>query len=337
MKLFIHMGFGKTGTTSIQKTLLKNNKILKNNGIWYLGLVLENCKRKYNWQKSTVPIMSEFIKLKKEETINQILDVLNETIIEAKNKAIHTLVWSNEGLWGKKDEILEVVKRLRDKIDIYFIFYVRDYDAWMFSAYKQWGLSHKTYEGKLKSFKEIKNKFLPNFYNKIKFFQYEFPKNIIVRNMSDVKDVVEDFCNLLNIDFKKINKLRLNESNSNEELFLRALFNSKFDRKILPNEFNTVIGKKIDYKESPKYFLKKYFPTEEDIKDNFEKSKDDLKEINRLLINQGQKPLKEEISKIKEFNFDNEKLLMALSDLVIKQSIKIKELEKEIEELKKKI
>ena len=51
IELILHIGAGKTGTSSIQETLRNNSLALNDQHVKYLGLMLEFAEHKYDYSK----------------------------------------------------------------------------------------------------------------------------------------------------------------------------------------------------------------------------------------------------------------------------------------------
>ncbi len=326
------MGAGKTGSTSIQNTLKLNDLKLKKQGVLYLGLTLENATEvKYSWQSPT-SVKNEFFDLSEEEAEKQILDVLRPTIKNAKLQNFHTLVWSNERFFRRRYNFKTALKQLQHEgVDIELVVYVRKYDAWALSAYTQWAIKHKVHKGRVKNFHQWIKKTPPRFYETIRPLLPDFSRELKVRNMNAVGDVAKDFIDALGINGEDFDYRRDNISLSNEELLFRALFNDQYHDISLPNRFNQISRrhkKRINFSQTPKDYLRLLMPTDKDLKDVCKKSEQDRRHINEILIEQGQVPLGEESTKIKDADIDNDKILMALVDIVMRQSKQIDQLER---------
>lgn len=335
MKLIFHIGAGKTGSTSIQSTLRENDKILKEQGVWYLGLMLERVETKhYDWQ-ITSSVVPEFHHMPEEEASNQVLEVLRPIIEEAKATNIHTLIWSNESFLGGKHNFMSALKKLKEEgVKIELLIYVREYASWMRSAYIQWGIKHKTYKGKLQTFTQWSPNHIPAFYHQMKNLLDQMPEEVYVRNMSVLKDVVTDFLTFGNIDTNKIQIFRDNESPKGEELFLRALFNSKYPPQVLPSRFDNIMGNGLSFSKTPQNYLEELLPNTEDLNNIITHSVEDQEALNILLLSQDQEALKTVNASPKSMPIDNEKLLMSLADIIMQQSRRIDRLERLIEDLK---
>ena len=335
MKLILHAGAGKTGSTSIQSTLEKNDKSLREQGVLYLGLMLENAPvKKYEWQQKSSHVPSFHHKPVNELT-KEILDVLQPTLVFAREEGFHTLIWSNESFIDGPQNFVEALNILaREGNEIQIVIYVREYASWMKSAYIQWGLKHKTYDGPLQKFSKWAPSHAPKFFKKIDHLTKRLTSGkVFVRNMNEVGDVVKDFLNFSGIKTEKILFSRDNDSPKGEELLLRALFNSKYDEKVLPARFENIFGRKIPFESTPKEYLEDLLPDEDDVSVALEASKEDLEQLNSLLVQQGQNPLKYSKTQRKEVEIDSEKLLMALADMLMQQSRRIDRLERLLKEI----
>ncbi len=331
MKLIFHIGAGKTGSTSIQRTLKENDAVLKEKGVWYLGLMLENTgNRLFEWQKSS-SVVPEFHQLSNDEAQRQLLEVLQPVIKEAQEKNIHTLVWSNESFLGGKHNFSGALQQLqREDVEVEILIYVREYASWTRSAYVQWGIKHKTYKGNLQTFEEWSKRHSPSFYKQMKNLLEIMPETVKVRNMSAVNDVVLDFFNYANIECDDIKIFRDNDSPKNEELLLRALFNSKYGEQVLPARFENIIGRKIPFSKSPKAFLEDLLPKKHDLENILTQTSDDRESLNQLLLSQGQSMLENDGVSLKSVDVNSEKLVLALADIVMQQSRRIDKLERMI-------
>ena len=329
IKLILHIGAGKTGTTSIQQTLKKNQNELKKQGVYYLGLMLENAYlQKYKWQNIT------FYKMMDKKAEDQLLEILLDTIQIAKEEGIHTLIWSNESFFTRNKKLLNIMHKLKKyNIEIQIVSYVRRHDAWARSAYQQWGISHKIYKGRIKTFKEWANEKKFKFYDKISFYYKDFPAETVIKNMDAIGDVVPDFLELCGINADNIRIVRSNESVSNEELVLRAIYNDSFKDSVMPMQFLNRVIKKQSINLTPTEYLATLMPSEEDLNSIQKDLSEDREQLNLLLTSQNQKTI--DVSKLiyKNIAVDTDKLVMLLCEIVIGQSLKINNLEDALESI----
>jgi len=337
MKIIVHIGAGKTGTSSIQQTLKSNQKVLEAQGFLYLGLILDQAPViKYHWQKHP---SGNFNRVDKERLYEEVLDILKLTIQKSQQAGIHTLIWSNESFFGLNEKLIPILSELRKEHDLEIVVYVRKHESWIRSAYVQWGIKHKTYPGPIKKFKEWYQPGKVNFYNTLKPYIDVFGDKVVVKNMAGHSDLVTSFLDQCGIATESIIIERSNESPSNEELLLRSLYNNHFKADVLPTLFDRRILRQINknlYEENidPTAFLQSLMPTEEDIKEVNEQVEDDRHKINQLLLASSEKEIGSDIDSKIDLKVDSDKLLMLLAKLVIRQSIEIQHLQKNLEKLK---
>ncbi len=340
MKIIVHIGAGKTGTSSIQETLKKNQDKLNALGFHYMGLILEHASvKKYSWQNFPA---GNFAVLDDKTAYNEALDIINSTIKGMSAKGIHTLIWSNESFLAHSQKIIPILKTLEKDNEIEIIAYVRKHESWIRSAYTQWGIKHKTYKGRIKSFKEW---YTPNrvaFYKSLKPYLENFQSKVFVKNMGAQKNLVKSFLDLCKINDESINILKSNESPSNEELLLMALYNNQFDGVLLPTRFEQqVLRPIVKHSTMPLRTPTEYFdslmPTNEDIAQINKDAKEDRDSLNTVLESLGEEKFTDDSVNKKTIEINDGKLLMLLSQIVLSQSLEINKLKKKINEITEKI
>lgn len=153
-KLFIHIGTQKTGTTTIQSILSKNNKKLLKEGICYLGRFAE--------------LAREIRVIKKPDSVlaNKLREQVNARLTASRNKDAQTYVISNEKFSGEKMDSYrnaEAIARLLKEtfeafsFDIKIIVFLRRQDEYIESTYAQ-----RIYSGSSLSFNEFMEHFDEN-------------------------------------------------------------------------------------------------------------------------------------------------------------------------------
>jgi hypothetical protein len=152
MKLTIHVGVGKTGTTSIQKFLSENYDILLKSKILYSPFLNDNSK---GYLKTLGP--EPVLHLNNERLLLEKLSKLNKVLIEGE---IEHFIWSNEAMYQAEYKFIKLIKKSLDYTSVNIVFYIRRQDSWFQSAFYQWGWKHKTYQGAyLINFEEFFEKF----------------------------------------------------------------------------------------------------------------------------------------------------------------------------------
>jgi hypothetical protein len=240
-KLIIHVGMEKTGTSSIQYTAKRNVNNLKGKGIFYLGLMLEEFEvKKFHWQN--VRGWRDFISQGENIANREIVSLFNE-INDKLPDSYHTLVWSNESLFNRIDFLRAALGSLTEKFTVEVICYIRKPDAWIQSAYLQWGIKHKAYSGTMKSFSEwVQHRSFPvlEFVNKWK----KITLSSCFYNFDNIENITEHFyLEYLNLSPTEFDIVRLNDTPTPAQLALFTLFNSSFNEEVLPYRIENLFSK----------------------------------------------------------------------------------------------
>jgi len=133
MKVTLHVGMGKTGTTSIQAFLNKNRQQLLDNKIFYT--------------KNLDNIGIDGFKTANIDTIIHLDDVIKHLNQFLKKERIEHFIWSLESLFLSNKVTLKLLKEHLACTSIEIIIFIRRQDHWFESAFYQWGWKHKTYTG----------------------------------------------------------------------------------------------------------------------------------------------------------------------------------------------
>lgn len=213
---YIHIGAGKTGTSSIQEVLQSNTKILAENGFFYPNLDKVNTPPVFN--HAAYLLKNNNNKAKISEDIIQCFNYCKKN-----NLTSVILSWESPAYWAWR-YIVSAINSLNAQLKI--IFYVRRQDSWLESAWKQWGIKseHTDIRSYVKSVKEQ-----ANWHQVIQQWPSETHNNFTVRIYDREKlmnnDVVSDFFSILGFDQEHKNKLVVNKS--------KKAVNSGFNRDIL--------------------------------------------------------------------------------------------------------
>ena len=148
--VILHIGKGKTGSSSIQQFLQTNRDVLEFHGIF--SVLPEIPAVGYQLSDFNHP-----------EKFHQALQYLKEF---SQKRHFNTILWTNETF---EHLTLDFIHRFRDMFptsNFRIIVFLRRQDRWIQSAYYQWGIKHKIYPGPVKSFDAFLNerlKFSPTF------------------------------------------------------------------------------------------------------------------------------------------------------------------------------
>lgn len=330
MRIILHVGAGKTGTTSIQNSLSRSHSLLEANHILYAGYMLENLKsHRFPWQDKSG--LKYFHSMSESNFVKEASIVLNDTISSQENSRYDTLIWSNEALFDRPSLIKKLVDELGLGHSYVVVAYVRRHDKWLESAYKQFSIYGKTYEGNIRPFNEWAKINKIGFSKSLDALANIESIRLTVRNVDAVKDVVSDFYSILNLSVNS--KQTDNTSISPEKMVLRALFANEYFEKVGGNYYNDFMGRIISCEETPQSFLDKLLPDREALLEASEKLRNDIDKTNIHLKNSNQQQISIVDVVSKKNLVDESKLLFALIEIVFIQGKKISSLEQKISEL----
>lgn len=329
IRLVLHIGAGKTGTSSIQETLRHNYNRLIDKGIFYAGMNLENSPAtNYSWQKHAD--ISFIEKLDKEILTGQLLNATLALGEYCKEKNYHTITWSNEAYIGLLPKLIDFLNLLKDTfIDLFVLLYVRDPVEWAVSAYIQWGLKHKTYNGELQTFSQWYFPQELGFRLRAQELDEAFGDRFLLRNYDAYKDIVLDFTqNILGLTLNdNLAIVRNNDRLFHDELFARIVYNSQKESEALPLEFDVSFNLTNGAINDPAAILKKYLPTAEDLEKTRDVNAAEVDGLNALLRKKNQLEIKNIEPKDSRDTFEVRRLVGLLTGAIIGQDRRISQLE----------
>ncbi|MBN0986996.1 hypothetical protein [Amphritea pacifica] len=329
-KLIIHVGMGKTGSSSIQHTLRASGPLLQARGVKYLGLMLErqSLEKSPVWHKSDG--WTQFTSLPEPQATAQLVAALQE-IDQALPDSVHTLIWSNEALFNEVEQVAAAIEQLNLLFDITVVGYIRSPDSWIHSAYLQWGIKHKSYKGSLKSFPEwVKNKkfVVTPFINRWK----QLVESVVFFNFEPIKDVCEHFITeYLPAIASDVKVVVSNETPSSAAIALFAYYNSLFEEEVLPNRLMPLLSESGVAKSRqvmPEF--NGLLPGKEDISHFIADNRPEIDQINHFFEMEKQPPFDMNQLKFKDNNVSQQDINRALLQLVVHLSDEVERLKQVI-------
>lgn len=292
-ELLLHIGAGKTGSTSIQFTLRKHIDNLPAQGVSYTGLMLENVPgaTRHDWCAEGRPqkyFRAPDMPRAKEEAYQVIRDELQRQ----GEAGLARVIWSNEAFLSRHNRILDVVERLRDDgVRVRPVAYVRRHDEWARSGYTQFGIKFKTYAGPLRSFGEWIEQQDIGFAKDLRVWAAAFPETLEIYNFDALPDVTQHFLALAGL--ADIETVRANDTPSNALLAAWAVFNGRQEDQVLPNAFTRLAAplKILTPRGRPVPPLEELLPTTDDLRAVQTRYAEDLETVNAMLSAQDQPPL----------------------------------------------
>jgi len=337
MELIVHIGQGKTGSTSIQSALKQSHdELISHQRVKYLGLQFETCNIKlYCWQVEEPWKM--LTQKPSEKAISEILHLLTSIIETEKANGTKKLIWSNESLFDHIDIVEPVLSKIQNSgVKVNVILYLRKSDDWAQSAFIQWGIKHKTYSGQIQNFSKWIKRDL-SLLTKIDKLQNSLNLPINIRNFENLDCVLTDFCKIVDISINSGENTRDNMSPGNAAIGLWALYNNQFEEQILPNDLYPLLS-------SSNVLNKKYkgikfenlFATQHDIDQINEIYLNDSEKVNNYLKLNGQPPFSNAPAQVKDHNINLEVIMAGLLDICKSNYDEIQSLKKQVQELKNK-
>lgn len=334
LRFIFHIGAGKTGTSSIQRTLAANADVLRSQGYWYLGQMLERADALiYPWQRAAAA--EQFHSMDASTASAQLSEVIQSTVDDARRKGIHTLIWSNESFFKRHQKTHAPLSMLQHRgVQISIVAYVRRHDAWAQAAYMQWGIKHKIDEGPIQPFRSWIEKRWPSFVSSLDELDRVFPGCLAVRNFDAVEDAVTDFLEIAKLPSADIRPVRSNDTLTHAELLLRAIYNGQFFDKVHPTRFDESIGKLEGMHETPIAHLLRLMPSHRDLQAVVERCKEDREALDKRLASQNQSPIDTSTLTPYGSSLCVDSLTNILCHLVVSQAMRLKDLETVVHDLK---
>lgn len=281
VELIIHVGTGKTGSTSIQRSLKTNSDLLKTQGAYYLGMNFENLTEKFfDWQVQTG--WPRLHNLKPDEKRNQLIRCIDCAIEFAKNNNVDKLIWSNEAIFENADFFIPLLEQVvGDDVKITIVTYIRRPDLWAQSAYGQWGIKHKTYSGPLQKYSDWIKNHRPIFSDTLIKWEGNSHFNFKLVNFNNSEDIVASFFVKTGLNPAGINVVKDNESPNDVAMALWALYNNTQEGITFPAEMYgilkraNVIDKKIEHLDH-----NGLYPSTEESQNLLDEYRDEIEQLN---------------------------------------------------------
>lgn len=329
MRLILHIGMGKTGTSSIQRTLNENQELLANQKAAYLGMWFNSIDPSFRGYEGQARFFRSEDATKRDYARQFVRILEHKRTLEGTE----LFILSNEALFGQVLALRPFVEELSGQIDLGIIAYVRDPHLWLPSAFTQWGLRHKEQAGPLQPFSQ-RARVLIGQYEGLRYWLQDFRDIMDVRKHDTSINVVEDFAAACGIELAAGEKRYLERSEPAETM-LRAAFNARFDAPILPDRFNHVVlntNREIPAIDSLLELCFKHDGIDEIVeekRDLFEFIRDTLGEEFDFLAGSGSAKDMPDVEMLRQ------RLLDYLLETVLSQSLRLRHLERLMSEMQK--
>jgi len=296
VKLIVHIGHGKTGSSSIQKTLLNAREDLEARKVKYLGLMLEHARTKppKSWQHRSGSGFF-FGQFPEETAQHELAEVLRTELSQLEKDGYRHAIWSNEWIFERPARILPVLVDLAARgRNIEIQVYLRRHDKWAVSAYTQWGLRHKTYQGVILPFAEWARRRgarFARYHSLIHPWRDAFQDKVRVMNFDATGDVTEHFLRVNGIS--GIPVLSDNVSPPDAELISAVVYNSAKTEEVPTARFDRIAKLVARFDETGAEVppLDELMPDREALDALVAERSEDIEKINALLLASDEPPL----------------------------------------------
>ncbi|WP_299323388.1 hypothetical protein [Parasphingopyxis sp.] len=291
-ELLLHIGAGKTGSTSIQFTLRHNAKALIAQDCRYAGLMLEQLTQEgqFDWSVNRAP--QKYFRTKEPERVDdEVYTFMRDKLEQLGRKGYRQVIWSNEAFLTRHGRIIHIIKRLADDgVAVRPVCYVRRHDKWARSVYVQNAIKFKPYRGRIKSFDEWAPDSITGYSESLARWARLFP-NIETYNFDAIDDVAAHFFELAGLE--PVPTIRANVAPSNAVLAAWAVFNNKFAGQVMPTEFLDT-GRRLGIMPNEDRSclpIEDLLPSVEQLQKFQDSQADDLEYVNTLLTERGEPAL----------------------------------------------
>jgi hypothetical protein len=290
-RLLVHIGMGKTGTSSIQETLKAGRETLARHGVSYLGLILEHAEtQRYGWQ---VPLGSPgfFARRDRESAALELRNVLAEELRRLGAQGTGLAIWSNEWIFGRHRHVLPGLLRLKqDGFDIRIVCWIRRIDGWARSAYVEWGVKEKPAPGPVQPFAAWAQNRDFGVHRSAEPWAKAFGAEFLLRNYDAEPDVVAAFRREFLPDIP-LQPVRRNEAPYPALLAAWLLHNSRQPGPVSPLHFQRSWHRAGLSRPAPAPRLSAVMPDETTLAALRERYAEDTAQVNGMLEAQGQAPI----------------------------------------------
>lgn len=347
MRIIVHIGNGKTGTTSIQDSLVVSEEKLAQHGVKFLGFMLDAAPVQVApWQREGVhpnASMAELAAMDPKVASDQIFEALRANVDRLAEDGVHTVIWSNERFFDRPGLFEGALKKLEAAgHDVTVVAYVRRHDMWARSVHNQWYIKHKRNIGESLSFRHFIENYKVTYAPPLVRWDAAFGENFVLRNFDAASNVVLDFCEAVGIDPELVDESRSNETPGPEETMLRIVLSERlnvwepgqvdmaaFERLIRPE--------RIDFTTDPVDAMNELLPDEDDLRRVAESSTADRERVDALLAARGQPPIDTSAKPVRRLDVDRDVLDSALFQMVADQAREIRELRAEVSDLQRRM
>lgn len=290
-RLLVHVGMGKTGSSSIQETLRQGRQLLGQQAAAYLGLMLEySGTPRFPWQAANGSNLF-FTRLQPEQCKEELYAVLAEELRRLGAAGVRQAVWSNEWIFQRHERVLPALLRLQEEgFDLRMVCYARRMDGWLRSAYVQWGIKDKGYRGPVRPFRDWWRQAAFSVARNAEAWSQAFGDRFVLRNYDVLGDVVGAFLAEARLDVPR-RAARDNEVPYPALLAAWLVHNTRHAEAVRPNRFMDLWRRSGVLSPMPVAPPSEMLASEADLAAVRAHYEEDTAKVNALLGAQGEPPL----------------------------------------------
>lgn len=233
MDVILHIGMGKTGTSSIQHALFSNPDALRAQNTLYLGMWFDMIDPAFG----EIPGQERFYHSSAAEMEGHAERFVAFLDRKQSEEGFDRFILSNEEIYGQIHQIAPFIAALKSRVNLRLVAYARDPREWLPSAYTQWSIFHKNYTGPVRSYGDLAKELVPVYSGFVQWGKL-FRDILTIRPFVKSVNVVEDFCAALDL-WMDIPAERSLERVDPSEGLLRAVYNTRLFENTLPSQFDT--------------------------------------------------------------------------------------------------
>ncbi|TDK50901.1 polysaccharide biosynthesis protein [Antarcticimicrobium luteum] len=245
MEVILHIGMGKTGTSSIQTALANSGGQLAERGYSYLGMWFDLIEPRFHG----IAGQGAFFQSAPEEMKDHARKFLAALREKAAQSGVNRFILSNEDIYAGVCQIAPFVSELRQHAAVRLIAYVRDPYEWLPSAYSQWAIFHKLHPGRIQSYQEF-SRHIVKVYSGFQLWEADFHDILTVRPFMKSGNVVEDFSAVLGLPLE-VPEQRMLEQIDVAEGVLRAIYNDRLRDGVVPEVFQNAF-RGVNFSKTPR-------------------------------------------------------------------------------------
>jgi len=234
MRLILHIGMGKTGTSAVQRALAQAGDGLRRQRAAYLGMDFDLPDATGpGWRRRAALYRSD------PEQLARAGQTVAETLARrAAAEGIGTFLLSNESLTGQAAVMERFLAPIRAVMAVEALAWARNPTGWLPSAYAQWGIRDKTFP-QVPAYREGATRLVGHYRGVLEWLE-RMPELVRLHAYRRDSDIVAEFAAAAGIDLPPAPE-RFYERREPAEQILRARFAASIEGRVRPDLFDASV------------------------------------------------------------------------------------------------